>query len=109
MKELFLTWQQIWVREGQTQLCLCALKQVQRGACAAQAGAHLGERSHGNAGLGDNSKGHVSTMGAEAHLFPSRGPALLLAWQLGAFGLIENLHKAQISANETDVIFRTKS
>lgn len=30
-----------------------------------QAGAHLGERSHGNAGLDDNSKGHVRITGAE--------------------------------------------
>lgn len=55
----------------------------------AQAGAHLGERSHGNAGLGDNSKGHVSITGAGTmHLFPSRGPALLLTWQLAGFDLV---------------------
>jgi len=50
---------------------------VQRGASVARAGAHLGERSHGNAGLSDNSKGRVSITGTEMHLFLSRGPALL--------------------------------
>ena len=67
---------------------LYTFKQVQRVASVTQAGAHLGERSHGNAGLGDNSKDHVSITGAETHLFPSRGLALLLTWQLVGFGLI---------------------
>ena len=61
---------------------------MERGASVAQAGVHLGERSHGNAGLSDNSKDHVSNMGTEMHLFPSRGLALLLTWQLVGSDLI---------------------
>lgn len=66
---------QICVGEGQARLCLCSFKQVPRGASVARAGAHLGERSHGDAGLGD------SIVGQGAPVL-SRGPALLLTPQL---------------------------
>lgn len=49
---------------------------MHRGASEVQAGAHLGERSRGNAGLNNNSKGNVSIPGAEKGTYFPAGDGL---------------------------------